>query len=217
MSDHPVHAMRRTYDAAELVESSAGDDPLALFALWFDDARENSPGDWFETNAMTLATATPTGDVSARIVLLKGHDADGFRFYTNYDSAKGRQLAENPRASLVLFWPHVERQVRVTGAVEQLPREDSAAYFASRPRASQIGAAASAQSSVIASREALSAEFERIEQRLAGGEIPLPDNWGGYLVRPASIEFWQGRPGRVHDRLLYTRDGDSWRRERLCP
>lgn len=217
MSDHPVHAMRRTYEAAELVESAVGDDPLALFALWFDDARQNSPGDWFETNAMTLATATPEGEVAARIVLLKGHDVDGFRFYTNYDSAKGRQLAENPRASLVFFWPHVERQVRVDGEVEKLSREDSAAYFASRPRASQIGAAASAQSSVIASREALAAEFEKVERAHANAEIPLPDNWGGYLVRPGSIEFWQGRPGRQHDRLIYTRDGERWRRERLCP
>lgn len=217
MSDHPVHAMRRTYDAAELIEGEVGDDPLKLFATWFDDARDNAPADWVEVNAMTLATASADGEVSARIVLLKGHDAEGFRFYTNYSSQKGRQLAENPRATLVMFWPHVERQVRVVGSVERLPKEASAEYFATRPRESQIGAAASAQSRVIASREALADEFKRLDERHADGEIPMPDDWGGYLVRPASIEFWQGRPGRLHDRLRFSRDGDGWRVERLCP
>lgn len=209
--------MRRNYEAAELVESEVGDDPLALFGLWFDDAVENSPGKWFETNAMTLATADAAGDVSARIVLLKGRDAEGFRFYTNYASQKGRQLADNPRASLVFFWPHVERQVRITGSVERLPREASAAYFASRPRESQLGAAASNQSNVIASREALAAEFARVEEANKGGSIPMPENWGGYLLRPTAIEFWQGRPGRLHDRLRFDRAESGWRVSRLCP
>ncbi len=209
--------MRRSYEAAELVEGRVGEDPLVLFAAWFDDARENSPGDWFETNAMTLATSGGEGDVSARIVLLKGHDAAGFRFYTNYSSQKGQQLAENPRASLVFFWPHVERQVRIVGAVERLPRKASAEYFATRPRESQIGAAASAQSRVIASREALAAEFKRLNEQHADGEIPMPNDWGGYLLRPESLEFWQGRPGRLHDRLRFCREGEGWRIERLCP
>lgn len=209
--------MRRSYEAAELVESEVGDDPLTLFGLWFDDARENTPGDWFETNAMTLATADAGGDVSARIVLLKGHDADGFRFYTNYSSQKGQQLAANPRASLVFFWPHVERQVRITGSVERQSREASAAYFASRPRESQVGAAASAQSSVVASREALAEEFARVEQANAGQSVPMPDDWGGYVLRPTSVEFWQGRPGRLHDRLRFDRSSSGWQVVRLCP
>lgn len=217
VSDHPIHGLRRTYESAALIESEAGDDPIALFRSWFDQATESSPGDWFEVNAMTLATASPDGEVSARIVLLKGFSEEGFCFYTNYRSQKGRQLAENPRASLVLFWPHLERQVRISGGVDRLSREESAEYFASRPRASQLGAAASDQSSVIDSRESLAERFAEVESRHTGEAIPMPPEWGGYRVAPASIEFWQGRPGRLHDRLVYTRERDRWRRERLCP
>lgn len=215
--------MRRSYENASLRESEVGDDPLVLFTHWFDDAKAASPGDWFEANAMTLATASPAGEVSARIVLLKGYGdpavgEGGFCFYTNYASQKGQQLAANPRASLVLFWPHVERQVRITGTVERLPPEVSEAYFRTRPLASQVGAAASAQSSVIESREALAARFAELEAKHRDGDIPMPDDWGGYSLRPASIEFWQGRPGRLHDRLRFTQNAsDGWTVERLCP
>lgn len=217
MSDQPIQAMRRSYDADQLVKSAVGDDPLDLFAAWFEDACQRASAEWFEVNAMTLATASADGEVSARIVLLKGHDAEGFRFFTNYTSQKGRQLAENPRASLVFFWPHVERQVRIVGTAERLSREASAEYFATRPRESQIGAVASAQSEVIASRELLAAQFARVEKAHADGEVPMPDDWGGYQLRPSSIEFWQGRPGRLHDRLRFSREASGWRVERLCP
>lgn len=223
MSDHPIHAMRRSYENATLIEKDAGDDPIALFRIWFERAKAEAPGDWFEANAMTLATASPDGEVSARIVLLKGYGDPavgdgGFCFYTNYASQKGQQLAANPQASLVLFWPHVERQVRITGAVERLPRETSEAYFRTRPIASQVGAAASAQSSVIESREALAERFAELEAEHREGQIPMPDDWGGYTLKPSSIEFWQGRPGRLHDRLVFKRaDDDAWTIERLCP
>ncbi|MEQ8846490.1 pyridoxamine 5'-phosphate oxidase [Botrimarina sp.] len=217
MSDHPIHALRRSYESAALRESEAGDDPIALFDHWFKEAAQASPGEWLEVNAMTLATASADGEVTARVVLLKGFSADGFCFYTNYKSHKGQQLAANPQAALVFFWPHVERQVRVSGPVRRLAREDAAAYFATRPRASQLGAAASDQSSVIASREALAERFREVDSRHAGKEIPMPPDWGGYAVRPQAIEFWQGRPGRLHDRLRYVRTADGWDRTRLCP
>lgn len=223
MSDHPVHAMRRSYENATLREAEVGGDPLALFTQWFDHAKAAAPGGWLEVNAMTLATASPDGEVSARIVLLKGYGDPavgdgGFCFYTNYASQKGQQLAANPQASLVLFWPHVERQVRITGTVERLPRELSEAYFRTRPRASQVGAAASAQSTVIESREALAARFAELEAEHRDSDIPMPDDWGGYALRPTAIEFWQGRPGRLHDRLFFKRrEEGGWTVERLCP
>ncbi|MEN0110187.1 MAG: pyridoxamine 5'-phosphate oxidase [Planctomycetota bacterium] len=217
-----IHDMRRTYDHGELHESAVGDEPLSLFREWFDDAKARAPGEWFEANAMTLATADGAGDVSARIVLLKGFGDPalgdgGFVFYTNHHSQKGRQLAANGRASLVFYWPHVDRQVRVAGGVLRLPAQQSEAYFRSRPRESQLGAAASRQSEVIADRETLAAEFERQKSDAGHGPIPMPTNWGGYAVSPERVEFWQGRPGRLHDRLRFVRDGDAWRLERLCP
>lgn len=199
----------------DLTEDTANPDPFEQFARWFEQAlAANLP----EPNAMTLATATPDGIPSARMVLLKGRDARGFLFFSNYESRKGVELAENPRAALILFWPELRRQVRIEGAVEMVPAAESDAYFAGRPRGSQVASRASAQSAVLPDREALEARVRAIDQEFAGREIPRPDYWGGYRVAPDMIEFWQGRPDRLHDRLRYTRlvDG-TWIIERLAP
>jgi pyridoxamine 5'-phosphate oxidase len=167
---------------------------------------------------MTVATASADGVPAARILLLKGFDERGFVFYTNYESDKGRELDANPRAALLFYWPELERQVRISGNVERVTREDSERYFHSRPRGSQIGAAVSRQSAIIPDRQTVEDAAAHLEQRLDGAEVPLPDAWGGYLVRPAWIEFWQGRPNRLHDRLRYLRDpAGGWRIVRLSP
>jgi pyridoxamine 5'-phosphate oxidase len=206
--------LRRDYRSHVLVESEATADPLVQFRQWFDEAIR---AELLEPNAMTLATVAPDGSPAARIVLLKGLDDTGFVFFTNYESAKGRQLAHQPRACLLFFWGELERQVRITGQVERLPEEESLAYFRSRPRGSQLGAWASPQSRVIASRDELDAQLTQLEARYADADIPLPPFWGGYRVIPAAVEFWQGRPSRLHDRLLYTRAGGEWTRVRLAP
>jgi pyridoxamine 5'-phosphate oxidase len=206
--------LRVDYGRGRLDEADVLADPVQQFGRWFDEARAaNVP----EPNAMTLATVDASGAPSARVVLLKSFDARGFSFYTNYDSRKGRELAGNPRAALCFFWQPLERQVRVEGAVERVGREESEAYFQSRPRQAQIGAWVSQQSSPITSR----AELERIEaelqRRFADGAVPLPDYWGGYRLAPTAIEFWQGRASRLHDRLLYTRTDGGWALRRLSP
>lgn len=188
-------------------------DPIARFNDAFAAAAAVEPHD---ATAMTLATADASGRPSARMVLLKGADARGFVFYTNRESRKGRELAENPRAALCVHWPSSAQQVRVEGEVELVSDEESDAYFATRPRESQIGAWASNQSEPIASREELEERF-RAASRAHPGPVPRPPHWGGYRVVPDRIEFWYSREGRLHDRLSYTRDGDSWRVERLCP
>ncbi len=208
--------MRRDYALAGLAESDApADDPWPLWERWLDDAVK---GGIREPNAMVVATADAEGRPSARLVLLKGADRRGFVFYSNYESRKGAELAANPQASLLFPWHDLERQVIVTGAVEKVSAEETAGYFHSRPLGSQVGAWASAQSSVLAGR----AELERrVEARMAefqGKVVPVPPFWGGYRVVPTAIEFWQGRPSRLHDRLRYTRQPDgAWRRERLSP
>lgn len=197
-----------------LSEEDAGDDPLALFQRWFQDAKRAG---LFLPESMVLATASAEGTPAARTMLLKGFDERGFRFFSNYESRKGRELAENDRAALVFLWGVLQRQVRVAGRVERLSEAESRDYFATRPRGSQLGAWASNQSSVIPDRAALDGRFQEHEERFRGSDVPLPPNWGGYRLLPHSIEFWQGRTNRLHDRLLYTREAEGWSLSRLAP
>ena len=216
----PVHldlaGLREDYARAGLSEADLEADPYAMFRRWFDDA---VAGGIHEPNAMVVATVDPDGAPASRIVLLKELSAEGFVFYTNHGSRKGAALDAEPRCSLLFPWHPLERQVRVDGVAERLDRATVAAYFGVRPRSSQLGAWASRQSSVVASREELEASYADAEARFAGGEVPVPEEWGGYLVRAHAVEFWQGRTGRLHDRLVYRRDavGDGWRTERLAP
>jgi pyridoxamine 5'-phosphate oxidase len=206
--------LRRDYARAGLSEADAADDPLAQFERWFGEALAAGLP---EPNAMTLATATPDGRPSARVVLLKGFDARGFVFFTNRHSRKGRELAANPHAALAFFWPELERQVRVEGVVTPTSDDESDAYFASRPLASRLGAWASPQSEVIAGRDVLDHNLAELAARF-GGDVPRPPHWGGYRVGPDAVEFWQGRPSRLHDRLRYARRPEGgWLRERLAP
>lgn len=197
-----------------LDESALDADPMAQLARWLKDAQGAG---MIEPTAMTLATATPDGRPSARIVLFKGAHEGGLTFYTNYDSRKGNELGANARAALVFWWDKLERSVRVEGRVEKLPRAMGEAYAHSRPRGSQLGALTSRQSRVVASRAVLEKRLAENEARLKGKDVPLPDNWGGYLLRPEMFEFWQGRDNRLHDRLVYRASGDGWRLERLEP
>ncbi len=208
-------ALRQEYAARGLRRRDLDPDPIKQFSAWFTAAVEAGIPD---ANAMSLATATRDGKPSVRIVLLKGFDESGFAFYTNYASEKGRHLEENPRTALGLYWVQLERQIRIEGAVEKLSREDSLHYFHSRPRGAQLGAWASHQSEVIDARRILEARLAKMTERFAGSEVPLPPHWGGYRVRPAMIEFWQGRPNRLHDRFRYARAADgSWSIARLAP
>ncbi len=189
--------------------------PFKQFEQWFQAAAEAEP---VLPEAVSLATATQDGRLSSRMVLLKDFDERGFVFYTNYESPKGRELAENPNAALVFYWRQLERQICITGTVSRVPREESEAYFRTRPRGSQIGALTSSQSQVVASREVLENRFQQLMAEYEGGEIPLPSYWGGYRLSPATIEFWQGRSDRLHDRFLYKRQtGGPWQLERLSP
>lgn len=197
-----------------LIEAEAGADPIALFARWFDAASSSGAP---LPESMTLATATPEGRPAARLVLLKDFGNDGFVFYTSYESRKAQELAANPRAALVFHWAALERQVRIQGTVVRTSRADAAAYFATRPRESQLGAWASMQSREISSREELEAQFAERSGEFAGREVPVPPYWGGYRVIPERMEFWQGRLGRLHDRLAYERIDDGWKRMRLSP
>ena len=207
--------LRRDYTIGGLTESDVDPDPLRQFALWFEQARTVTG---HEPNAMTVATTDADGTPAARILLLKGFDERGFVFYTNYESAKGRDLDANPRAALLFYWPELERQVRISGDVERVSREDAERYFHSRPRGSQVGASVSRQSAVIPSRQFLEECVARFEREHDGAEIPIPDWWGGYCVRPTWIEIWQGRPNRLHDRLRYLRrDDGGWHIVRLSP
>ena len=206
--------LRRDYAKARLDESSVSADPIVEFARWFEEAVK---AELHEPNAMTLATATADGAPSARIVLLKGFDERGFVFFTDYRSRKGTELAENPRAALVFYWPELERQVRIVGSTTQTDRTESEVYFRSRPRGSQLGAWISHQSQVIAGRQQLDERVPELERRYPGDDVPLPPDWGGFRLRPDSIEFWQGRASRLHDRIRYVRSGDRWRIERLSP
>lgn len=198
-----------------LDESVAGDDPILFFRKWFAEAEA---AQITEINAMTLATVDAHAMPHARIVLLKGLDDDGFVFFTNYDSAKGGEIAENPKAALVFFWKELERQVRVEGVVEKVAEQESDMYFSSRPAGSRIGAWASPQSKKIPHRNILDTNYAKYEQEFSDSSIPRPPHWGGYRVIPGHIEFWQGRSSRMHDRIVFTKTADgSWERHRLAP
>ena len=205
--------LRRDYANESLTERDVDPDPIRQFEKWFGQATHAG---MIEPNAMTLATSTRDGNPSARMVLLKGVDTSGFVFFTDYRSRKGAELDANPRVSLCFWWDSLQRQVRVEGRAARATREESEAYFRTRPHGSRIGAWASHQSAPLASRETLEREVQRLE-RVRPDEVPLPPHWGGYRVKPESIEFWQGRPSRLHDRIVYTRDGNSWKIGRLSP
>lgn len=207
--------MRRQYNLGALREAEMNADPIAQFTAWFRDA---VGAQIVEPNAMSLATAWPDGRPLLRTVLLKHFDARGFVFYTNLESRKARQLKENPQAALLFPWLLLERQVIITGAVSRLSMAEAVKYFFTRPRDSQLSAWASKQSSPISSRKVLELEWEAIKRKFAAGDVPMPDFWGGFCVIPETIEFWQGGPDRLHDRILYTRDGTAgWRMGRLAP
>lgn len=205
--------LRRNYDRDLLLEADSAADPMAQFAAWFDAALA---GEVYEPNAMALSTVGADGQPTARMVLLKGFDAEAFVFYTNFESRKGRELAGNPRASLLFWWDRLHRQVRIEGAVEPVDDAEADTYFASRPHGSRIGAVASPQSRVIEGRAGLEARVAELTARHPE-DVPRPSHWGGYRLRPSLLEFWQGRPSRLHDRLRYTRSKEGWRIERLAP
>lgn len=206
--------LRRSYSLKELSENTVLTDPIKQFSVWMNEAIESN---LLEPNAMILATASKKGIPSARTVLLKGFDEKGFVFYTNYKSSKARDLDENPNVALLFLWVELERQIRISGKVVQVSREVSENYFHSRPREHQLGAWASWQSKEIPNRKFLEQKYEEIRKRFENKEIPLPPFWGGYVIKPHRIEFWQGRESRLHDRICYALNDDKWKIERLSP
>ncbi|MFE2528649.1 pyridoxamine 5'-phosphate oxidase [Streptomyces sp. NPDC059382] len=213
--DHDPAAMRKQYRSQLVDVDGLADDPMAQFSLWFQEAAD---ANLFEPNAMVVSTATPDGRPSSRTVLLKQFDERGFVFFTNHGSRKGREIDANPYASLLFPWHPIARQVIVTGTAARIGRDETAAYFRSRPHGSQLGAWASEQSRVIGSRAELDRRYAELAERYPEGEqVPVPPEWGGLRVVPDAVEFWQGHENRLHDRLRYVREGGKWRVERLCP
>ena len=207
--------LRRDYSSQSLLESDVSPNPVDQFEKWWDQALKS---EIMEPNAMTLATASADGMPSARIVLLKGFSPEGFVFYTNYDSSKGKELSQNPRACLVFFWKELERQVRISGTIRKTLSQESDDYFLSRPVASQVGAWASPQSQVIQNRQWLDDQFHQLVLRFKEEPLCRPPHWGGYVLEPRKVEFWQGRPSRLHDRIQYSlQDNRQWKIERLAP
>jgi pyridoxamine 5'-phosphate oxidase len=206
--------IRREYKLRMLTENEACIDAIDQFTYWWQDAFESQID---EVNAMTLCTVTADGKPDGRIVLLKGYDSSGFSFFTNYESTKGKELAANPNATLVFFWKEIERQVRISGTVDKLTDVENDVYYQSRPRGSQLGAWASPQSQPINNRQVLELNLASLQKEYGEDHIPRPAHWGGYRLTPQSIEFWQGRPNRLHDRLLYQKINNDWRFVRLAP
>ena len=214
INNNDISKIRRSYSLKELNENNVLSDPIKQFSLWMDEAISSN---LIDPNAMILSTANKNGIPSARTVLLKGFDEKGFVFFTNYESAKAKDLAENSFASLLFLWLELERQVRITGKAEKVSREESEKYFISRPRDSQLGAWASKQSTVIPNRKILESKFEGMREKFEGKEVPPPSFWGGYKVIPQRVEFWQGRENRLHDRICYSITEGEWKIERLSP
>jgi len=206
--------LRKKYILTELSEKSVSPDPFDQFDRWYKDAPDMGIA---EPTAMIISTAGRDGTPSVRTVLLKSYDKEGFVFYTNYESRKGKELGENPKAAILFLWKEAERQIRISGSVKKTTQKESEAYFRSRPIESQLGAWASKQSAVLPSRDYLTDVYEKYRKQFEGKEIPLPPNWGGYRVKPTEFEFWQGRESRLHDRICYTKKGEDWHISRLSP
>ncbi|CAN5420457.1 pyridoxamine 5'-phosphate oxidase [soil metagenome] len=215
LNNTKISSLRVDYKKHTLEESGINADPLLQFNIWFDETIKLKIS---EPNAMTLSTSTKSGRPSSRIVLLKTIAEDGLVFFTNYDSRKGKEIAENPNCAVLFFWKELERQVRIEGKVEKIPKKDSQEYFSSRPMLSRIGAIASPQSSVIRSRQDLEADVDQLMKTFKDkAVIPIPSNWGGYKLKPVYFEFWQGRENRLHDRLIYEKKSKKWKISRLAP
>ncbi|WCL48384.1 pyridoxamine 5'-phosphate oxidase [Leptospira sp. GIMC2001] len=215
MSEIDLASIRKNYSKERLDEEDVGDDPIQFFNLWMSEAVDAKIP---EPTAMSVSTVSKSGRPSSRILLLKGVENGIFKFYSNYSSNKGQEIAQNPNVSLLFFWPELERQIRIDGLVEKLSREESTIYFHSRPRESQIGAHTSLQSSTLDSRESLEKKYEEFLQKFANiNPIPIPENWGGYGLVSDRIEFWQGRPSRLHDRIVFKKENSTWQKIRLSP
>lgn len=212
-----IHHLRRDYRFGSLTRDQLPENPIELFQTWFQELLGMDLPEWFETNAMTLATRLPSGGASCRIVLLKEYDQRGFTFFTNYLSDKGTEIANDPNVALGFFWPILERQVRIEGRAEKVETELSEKYFRSRPRSSQLSANVSPQSQVVPDDNHLTQLVEALDASLQGADVPRPEHWGGYRIVPSAIEFWQGRPSRLHDRFRYQRNENGWQIDRLGP